>query len=55
MITAKAAGKSRRELTVRVTKEQHQRLRTAVFKLNISQCHALTQALEMWLRKVERK
>ena len=49
MITEKAAGNGRRELTMRVPEEMHERLREAAFDLRLSHNEILTKALEMWL------
>ena len=55
MITEKAAGNGRRELTMRVPEELHERLREAAYHLHMSQNEALTEALEMWLEEAEKQ
>ena len=49
------AGNGRRELTMRVPEELHERLRTACFKLHMSQNEVLTRALEMWFEEAEKQ
>lgn len=41
----------RRELTLRVSEEQFQKLRLLVYQLEISKQQALSEALDLWITK----